>query len=123
VFLHVFFMSVLLLVLDVYMFCDVCRVGMSLTVSIFSTPPPLLSHFYTTPHPFTLTALITLIPIWARFSLYYFTLHVPLLSPLCPLQVVWGFLGALLECVGDPRPVNVVFALLIFTLVFFLVLI
>jgi hypothetical protein len=54
-----------------------------------------------------------LIPfIWARFCLYYFTLHVPLLSPLCPLQVfVWCLLGVLLGCVRGQRPVNVAFAL------------
>jgi amino acid permease len=43
----------------------------------------------------------------------------PFLSLLCPFQVlVWCLLGALLECVGGLRPVNVAFALLIFILIF-----
>jgi hypothetical protein len=109
------------LFLDVYMFCDVCLVGLSLTVCIFSSP---LSHFKTPiPLLFTRTALIPLIPLWVRFCLYYFSLHVPLLSPLNPLQVfVWCLLGALLGCVRGRRPVNVAFALLIFFLVILLLL-
>jgi hypothetical protein len=91
------------------MFCDVCIVGLSLTVGIFTSPPL---------HLFTRTALIPLIPLWTRFCLYYFTLRVPLLSPLCPLRVcVWCLLGALLGCVRGQRPVNVAFALLIFIIV------
>jgi hypothetical protein len=86
------------------MFCDVCLVGLSLTVSIFSiplspifTPPPF--HPYM-PYPFNSPM--------GPFCWYYFTLLVPLLSPLCPLYVSW-------VCRG-PRPVNVAFALLIFIL-------
>jgi hypothetical protein len=86
-FLHVFFMSVLLLVADVYMFCDVCLVGLSLTVGIFSTPSPI---FKAPHHLFTLTALNSLIPLWVRFSWYYYTLHVPLFHPYVHTRFLFG---------------------------------
>jgi hypothetical protein len=54
-------------------------------------------------------------PFW--FRLFYITFS--LLSPLCPLRIfVWCLLGALLGCVGGPRPLSVAFALLIFILFF-----
>jgi hypothetical protein len=88
------------LFLNVYLFCDVCLVGLSFMVGIFSHP----SHFLTpspfhpySPYPFN----SHMGPFW--FIFLFHTLHVSLLSPpLCPLQVlVWCLLGALLVCVGD----------------------
>jgi hypothetical protein len=39
----------------------------------------VFTYDLTPAHIFTRTALFPLIPLWACFSLYYFTLHVPLL--------------------------------------------
>jgi hypothetical protein len=44
-------------------------------VGIFSHIPPI---FFDPPPLFTLTALVPLIPKWARFSLYYFTQYMSL---------------------------------------------
>jgi hypothetical protein len=109
--------SITLYVAFILTLCDskvmVCLVRLSLTVGIFSPPP-----FIFDPHLFTRTALFLLIPLWACFYLYCFTLRVPLLSPLCPLWVfVWCLLGVLLGCVRGRRPVDVAYALLIFILV------
>jgi hypothetical protein len=95
-----FFMcfSYLCLFLNVNMFCDVCLVGLSFTVGIFSHHFPFLTpspfHPYC-PYPFN----SHMGPF--KFLLFH-TLHVHLLSsPLCPLQVlIWCLLGALRWCVG-----------------------